>query len=267
MRSIRKHLLVLSIITLGACSSEAPPRPAVQATGAATVSADVVASHAAQFDGELAERPAGSQAELAAATYILAHLQQAGYVARLDAVPVEDLVRSTNVVTLAEDDSAPLVVVAYDTPSSGGDPRVAGGGAVGLFLELARAVAVAAPETSVSFAAVGAESATVTGGNLGSRRLARILQENGGDPKLVILLGDIGPSVESSVWRPEGPLRPTPTFGGDGEIITSAVVVPALLARAAEVFDQVAGDVVIVSGPPDAAARSIFELLGVGSSS
>jgi hypothetical protein len=119
------------------------------------VQADVVDDHAAQFDDSLDDRLAGSQQEFAAATYILGHLQTAGYVPLLDPVPVQDLVRSTNVVAEPPSGERPQVVVtvAYDTrPES----RPAGA-ALGLWLELARSLYARDREHAVEFVALGAE--------------------------------------------------------------------------------------------------------------
>jgi hypothetical protein len=114
----------------------------------------------------------------------------------LDAVPVEDTVRSSNVVALPPDGEPPEVVVAigYDTTD---EVRGFGRG-VGIFLELARALRVAEPEHSVEFVALGAEHTDVNGGQLGSRRLIRILKDAEVDPEVVQIVMKTGiPSFES----------------------------------------------------------------------
>ncbi len=139
--------------------------------------------HAQQFDEDLPDRRAGSEEEFAAATYITAHLQQAGYVVEFDAVPVANTVRSTNVLALPPSTNDPdhVVAVAYD----------AGGSAesIATFLEVARALRVAVPDHSVEFAALGAEWAEVEGGNLGTRRLIKLLNDRELDPEIVYLMG------------------------------------------------------------------------------
>jgi len=159
--------------------------PELRPSGPPTAEAEIALRHARELDEEVGARPAGSQEEQAASVYITAHLQRAGYVVFLDAVPVGNLVRSTNVVARPpSSDSAPIAVVAaYDTPAN--DAR--GGAAVGLLLELARALRVAAPDHGVQFVALGAEHAEVEGGLLGSRRLAQDLN----DEATVIVIGDV----------------------------------------------------------------------------
>ena len=182
-----------------ACTPAARTRPEVVPTGPAEVDLQTVASHAHQFDEELAHRTAGSQQEEVAAVYILGHLQQAGYVARLDAVPVADLVRSTNVIAVPPSGGDPRVVVAvaYDVGEDGDD----GGEEVGLFLELARAMRVADEDHSVEFVALGAQHATISGGHLGVRRLAQLLHEEGQEPFVVV----IGRTANGAPFHADGP--------------------------------------------------------------
>lgn len=169
--------------------------------GPPEVETDAVEEHAAQFDEDLAERPAGSQQEFAAATYLTGHLQRAGYEVRLESVPYKDTVRSTNVVALTPGGEDPTVVVtvAYDTTSS--SPPL--GQDLGVFLELARALRVEDPDHNVEFVALGAELTIENGGNLGSRSLARELQEL--DPK---------PPVITVMVLPDGGFR-SPGPAGD----------------------------------------------------
>lgn len=171
-----------------ACTPARRAAPLPVPTGPAAVRAEAVAEHAAFFGGAAAERPAGSAAELAASTYLLAHLQRAGYVVRLEPVPVADTLRSTDVEGRAPGGQARLLVaVPYDSGRAQATPQ-----ALGLFLELARAARVAAPGHRASFVALGAESSPEQGGLLGSRRLVRLLADANADP-FVVLLGAVGP--------------------------------------------------------------------------
>jgi hypothetical protein len=173
----------LLLLALVACGSSGDVRPLSSPTGPAEIEDAAVQLHAEQFDDDLPDRPAGSQQEFAAASYITAHLQSAGYLVKLDAVPVEDTVRSSNVVALPPDGDAPELVVAigYDTTE---DVRGFGRG-IGVFLELARALRVAVPEHPVEFVALGAEHTNINGGQLGSRRLIRLLRDAEVDPEIV----------------------------------------------------------------------------------
>lgn len=181
--------LLLSLLALGAACSTLPEgqKSTEPATGPPEVRADTVERHARQFDDEEPDRPAGSQGELAASVYIVAHLTDAGYVSRLDAVPVQDLVRSTNVVALppSGEQAEVVVVVAYDT----GNDSDTGGYSIGTWLEVARALRAIEPEHDVQFVALGAEHATVSGGDLGSRRLAQQLVDDGRTPHVIVVEG------------------------------------------------------------------------------
>lgn len=197
---------MLAALAASACTGEAPsPAPAAP-SGPPAVQPDAVARHAEQFS-ELGDRPAGSQAEQAASVYLLGHLQQAGYAVLLDAVPVGDLVRSTNVVALPPAGGEPGVVVVtpYDTgPGHPGDPHV-----LGLFLELARALRAAVPDHGAEFVALGADNAEAPESHLGSRRLARTLVEAGDSP-FVVVLEDENPCpgfAVSVAGRPPADLR------------------------------------------------------------
>ena len=175
-------------LLIASCSPAGDSIPEVEPTGPPAVQADVVERHAEQFDADVPERAAGSQEELAAATYLSGHLQLAGYVVFLDGVPVRDLVRSTNIVARAPSGDAPAVVVTapYDTS----DEFPSDGLALGLFLELARALRVSGGLHAVSFVALGAEYVDLGGGNLGSRRAAQALLDDDTHP-LVVSLGRI----------------------------------------------------------------------------
>jgi hypothetical protein len=177
---------------LGACSSDGAARPQSGPTGPPEVRLEVVRRHAEQFTDDVPQRRAGSQEELAAATYITGHLQQAGYVVLLDAVPVKDLVRSTNVVARPPSGADPKVVVAVPYGSSPASPDIPS--SLGMFLELARALRVQFPEHSVEFVALGAEFTDLSGGRLGSRRLAQQLLDEEHDP-IIVLLDEVSPEA------------------------------------------------------------------------
>ena len=237
-------MLLAGLAGTAACSGDEGERaPAVDADGPPRVRVEVVTRHAAQFDGgELESRPAGSQQELSAATYILGHLQQAGYGARLEAVPVENLVNSTDVLAVPPSGGAPatVVAVAYDT--------VAGsrgfGANIGLFLELARALKVAEPRHDVLFAALGAENTSLRGGGLGSQRLIGLLAEEGGEP-LVLTIEDVGggPAVcIDGSERIAGPPGCRPPPGGDP-------------------FAEAGLRYLLASGRPEPLGRALLDLL------
>ncbi|MBW3594653.1 MAG: hypothetical protein KY391_03665 [Actinobacteria bacterium] len=178
-----KKAFLLMLLALVSCTANETPRPLASPSGPPSIEPETVEAHAEQFAEELPERQAGSQQEFAAATYITAHLQQAGYVVEFDAVPVANTVRSTNVVGLppSTEDPEYVVVVAYDragTPAS-----------IAAFLELARALRAAVPNHSVEFVAVGAEATDVEGGSLGTRRLIKLLEDRELDPHVIELRG------------------------------------------------------------------------------
>lgn len=187
------------LVVTGACTGapeEAPPGEAPG--GPAEVQLEAVEEHAAQFDEDLPERPAGSQQEFAAATYITGHLQRAGYEVRLASVPYKDLVRSTNVVALPPggEPIEAVVTVLYDTAPS----MQPTGRDIGLFLELARAMRVEEPEHRIQFVALGAELTTENGGSLGSKTLAAELTDLEEKPPVIGLL-----EVGSGGFRAPGP--------------------------------------------------------------
>ena len=151
-------------------------------SGPPTIDYELVRQHALQFDVDVPSRPPGSQHELAAATYILGHLQLAGYGPTLAAVPVKDQVQSTNVVAFPASGEDPTVVVTVGYAHDGTSSEE--GSAIGLFLELARALNVADPDHTVGFVAVGA-------GEVGDSRLERFLEERDLDPEIIqIPIGD-----------------------------------------------------------------------------
>jgi hypothetical protein len=228
------------------------------AEGPAEVRAEVVEDHADQFDEDLVDRPAGSQQEFAAASYLTGHLQRAGYRVRLDSVPFRDTVRSTNVIALPPggDEPTAVVVVPYDsTPSA---PEL--GPDLGLFLELARALRVAKPDHSVQFVALGAELTAEGGGNLGSRALAGELADIEGPPPVVSLM-----IVPGGGFRAPGP-------AGDAlnEIAMdldlpharplSVPIAPAHL-RATEIFEEAGIPHAIAAGGIEEIARVLLDYL------
>ncbi|MDQ4096211.1 MAG: hypothetical protein M3174_08415 [Actinomycetota bacterium] len=175
-------LLTLVVIGQVACQGSTSRPSEVGPTGPPDVRTEVIADHAQQLDEELADRPAGSQLEQAASQYVLGHLQLAGYFVQLDAVPVANLVESTNLVALPPSGEEPetVVAVAYDAQETD-----EGGEAVGVFLELARALYAAHPDHRVEFVALGAEN---TAEHLGSRRLAQQLRDEERSPRVVTLV-------------------------------------------------------------------------------
>lgn len=171
---------------MSACGSAEPPKTEVAPVqGPPQIVLKTVEQHARQFDDDVPVREAGTQQELAAATYLTGHLQQAGYTVRLESVPVGDLVRSTDVAALPPSGGAPraVVVVPYDTapdlPPQGED--------LGVFLELARALRVHQRAHAVEFVALGAELTDRDGGSLGTRRLVRLLVEAEQAPPVIVI--------------------------------------------------------------------------------
>lgn len=241
-----KRLLFVALVMASACipSSDRPSAdPSV--VGPPSIRADVVAKHAEQFDRDIGDRPAGSQEEFAAASYITGHLQQAGYVMRLDAVPVADTVRSTNVIALPPSEPPRYVVaIAYDTePGS----EAGFGTGLGMWLELARALKVRQPEHSVSFVAVGAERSDVNQGSLGSRRLTQFLLDEDLDPTIVAVMkiGDSGSFV---------------VFGDDPGICMDAGCDHGE-ARGTTAYERAGFEYVAVAGDPNALGAALLEFL------
>ncbi len=218
------------------------------APGPPTVEVDVIDRHAAEFADEVPRRPAGSQQEQIAATYILGHLQQAGYPARLDGVPVGDLVRSTNVIAVPRGGAEPryLVAVAYDTPEDESVSAVS----IGVFLEVARALSVVGGDRPVEFVALGAEFAEPSEGHLGSRAMARLLTGDGFEPQIIYL----SPELSGDALSSQGPLSEDLQAGAGVTGDTQA-------AGAAEVFEEAGFEVTVVDGAPEVVARRLVEFL------
>lgn len=250
----RGSIVVIAGLLLGACSTSGDAVPDVDATGPPMIQADVVETHAEQFDTDVPIRPAGSQEELAAATYISGHLQLAGYVVFLDGVPFKDLVRSTNVVARAPSGEAPevVVMVPYDTT----EDFKSDGLALGLFLELARALRVAEGNHGVSFTALGAEHVALGQGNLGSRRAAQELLDDEADPLIVSLDRIVeGACVEVSA----SPGSEVP-FGAN----VDCDPLPATPSEP-DVFAEAGFDHVTISGDPVAVGDILLDFLSSGS--
>ena len=216
---------------------------------------EVVRRHARQFDDELAMRRAGSQQEFAAGAYIVAHLQQAGYTTRLDAVPVENLIRSTNVVALPPSGGVPHAVVAvgYDAPQDGAP----NGEAVGVFLEVARAFKLLHPQHEVEFVALGAENTQLRGGHLGAEKLAATVVDF--EPEPLVIMLPAGGGGEFSI-----------TATGDHELLRRAeqLGIPARPlpdARAVEVFGRPLA-AMFFSGDPGTAGALLMKFLGAAPS-
>jgi hypothetical protein len=211
-----------------------------------------VAAHAAQFDDKLPSRPAGSQEEEIASSYLLAHMQTAGYLVRLDGVPVKDQVRSTNVLGAPPDGRPPTIVlaVAYDTPPGGGSD----GALLGLWLELARALNVKDPGHSVEFAALGADHAELPGAPLGERRLAQLLSDQQLTPEIVQIVSTDGP-VSAAGPLAEEILKLVPrgvTAGNVPGVCSEAACDPLRAAGLAHTY---------VSGPPGVLAPILLRYL------
>ncbi|MDQ3952330.1 MAG: M28 family peptidase [Actinomycetota bacterium] len=240
----RRILVPLALLAGFAACSTIPEgqRSTKPASGPPRVREATVQSHARQFDEEEPERLAGSQEELAASAYVVAHLTEAGYVSRLDAVPVADLVRSTNVVALPPGgaESAAIVVVAYDS-APGATPN---GLAIGVWLEIARALRAIEPDHSIQFVALGAEHTPVEGGRLGSRRLARQLTDEGASPQMLVVAG-VGEGPELSV------------SGSSAAALEQAAArlglesAAAPVTGAAEVFAEAGFDTTVIGGAPE----------------
>ena len=248
-----RALLLASLAVITACSTlpegQRSTRPAA---GPPEVELETVERHARQFDEEEPERPAGSQEEFAASAYIVAHLTEAGYVSRLDAVPVQDLVRSTNVVALPPGGAEPGVVVVTGYDSAPASPPV--GLALGTWLEVARALRAIEPDHSVQFVALGAEHAEVEGGNLGSRRLAQQLANEGRRPH-VIVVDAIGDRPFSATGAASADLAEEARArgGGGGDIAPGS--------RVGDVFTAAGFDTTVVSGPPETVGPALLAYL------
>lgn len=244
--SVRAIIVSLVVIaTCSACSGASNRAPEAQPSGPAQIQLDVVEEHARQFDEDLALRVAGSQQEFAASAYILAHLQRAGYVARLEPVPVSDLVRSTDVIAVRPGDEQPTVVVgvAYDN-APGAAPS---GASLGLFLELARSLVIAQPQHSTWFVALGAQSTALQGGSLGTKALARLLSEEETAPLIVL----IGPASNAIVIGGSASEELSDYAMTVGAIAQFDHAPPVLPRRTERLFGRDDVRYATVEGPPD----------------
>ena len=239
LKKLRSTWAFAAVILVGsACGGPTSQPSEVDPTGPPEVRPEVVRDHAEQFDEEMDHRQAGSQLEQAASQYVLGHLQQAGYFVRLDAVPVEDLVESTNLVALppSGEDAGTIVTVAYDAVEDDSS-----GATVGAFLELARALYAAHPDHRVQFVALGAEASD---DHLGSRRLAQQLREEGSSVDVVSIV-------------PGGPeLGAVGSLAADFETAARSAGVavggpPPLENYGVDVFSRAGFDSLIVGGPPE----------------
>lgn len=239
---LRAAAIAGQVLLLCACGSDGTPAQDVDPIGPPRVDLEVVEDHAREFRDELRGRVAGSQQEQAASVYILGHLQQAGYVVLLDAVPVANLVRSTNVIARPPGggDAGIVVIVPYDASGRAGEER-----AVALFLELARALRARAPEHAVQFVALGAEHAAAGGGRLGSRRLAQELLDEEADP-FIVRIGSVT-RMGRVVARGPGAARIS-----DAEVES---------AEGDPVFTRAGFDHAVVSGPADELGSTLLDFL------
>ena len=194
-------MALLCVMATACTASGGGPAAHPSPFGEPSVDESVVEQHAQQFTGGKNSRPAGSQEEFAAAAYITGHLQKAGYIIRLDPVPVSDTVRSTNVIALPPSGAEPKVVVITGY-TRGTAVWLGDGPSIGLFLELARALNVADPKHSVEFVALGGEGADAPGTYLGSLRLVESMVEDDIHPK-VIELWHVEPGADA--WYAKGP--------------------------------------------------------------
>jgi len=244
-------LVGLTIMLIG-CSTTTPSRDSdVEPPGPPDVRPEAIEQHATQFADELPERPPGGNEEQVAASYILGFLQQAGYPGRLDGVPVADLVRSTNVIGTPPRGAKPeyLVAVPFGTPPN----EALDAHSIGVFLEVARALAVRESGHAVEFVALGAEFAEQEAGTLGSRAMASLLHEESLDPQIIYL----SPELSGDSFYAEGPLasefEPASSAG-------SAPLHDAALAAAAAYRNE-GFEVTMIDGDPEEVAAALLEFL------
>jgi hypothetical protein len=242
---------IVCCLALGACTDDKDASPGPVASGGPEVSMALVDKHAAEFDAEVPARYPGSDEEFAAASYILGHLQLAGYGTFLDAVPVEDLVRSTSVVAFpSSGDPSKLVVVDYGIAPG----RQVDTTSIGLFLELARAIQVAEPDHSVGFVALGAAAAADDEISLGARRLARFLEERDLEPTIVQLEVSSGGS-------------PFKAYGAFADVINcpsgacGAVTLEGAFTPNSVLWDEAGLDLTIIRGAAAEAAPALLSWL------
>ena len=144
-------------------------------------------------------------------------------------------------------------MVPYDTT----EDFPTDGLALGLFLELARALRVAEGNHGVSFTALGAEHAALGQGNLGSRRAAQELLDGESEPMIVSLSRIVkGACVEVSA-----------SPGSEDVALGANVDCDPLPATSSEpdVFAEAGFDHVTISGDPIAVGVVLFDFLSSGS--
>lgn len=244
-----KKTLLLALLALVSCTANETPRPAARPSGPPAIDADAIEAHARQFADELPDRLAGSQQEFAAATYITAHLQQAGYVVEFDSIPVENTVRSTNVVALPPSTKDPLYLVASSYDGSGPTPSV------GVFLELARALRASVPEHSVEFVALGAEESDIPDAPLGTRRMIKLLQDRELTPK-VIFLTNSPPPGEFKAYGADAEKLNALAYGNDAVLTQELMISPG-----SDLFAEAGFDTTLVAGDPARIGQILLRFL------
>ena len=252
-----KKTLLLALLALVSCTANETPRPAASPSGPPAIEADAIDAHARQFADELPDRVAGSQEEFATTTYVTAHLQRAGYVVEFDSVPVENTVRSTNVVALPPSTEDPLYLVATAYDGSGPAPSV------GVFLELARALRASVPEHSVEFAALGAEESDVPDGPLGTRRMIKLLQDRELDPR-VIYLTNPQPSTGARFFKAFGSeADDLNRLASDGGGVTDELSEQGsdLTTPGSDLFAEAGFDTTLVAGEPGRVGQILLRFL------
>lgn len=244
-------LIVLSFLVLGCSPAPSPQSTSAEPPGPPDARPEAIERHATQFADELPERPPGGNEEQVAASYILGFLQQAGYPGRLDGVPVADLVRSTNVIGTPPRGAAPeyLVAVPYGTPPN----DALDAHSIGVFLEVARALAVRESDHAVEFVALGAEFAEQEAGTLGSRAMASLLREESLEPEIIYL----SPKLSSDSFYAEGPLA------SEFEPASSAGTtrLPEVALAAAAAYRNEGFEVTVIDGDPEEVAAALLEFL------
>jgi hypothetical protein len=248
--------LACGALGLTSCTRHVEPGEPGRATGPPEVRPAAVFALGAQLDRRFDPRPAGSQRELLTASYLVAHMAKVGYTVRLDSVPVANDVASANVQALPPglgDHPSVVVTAAYDTPRSGSRT----GATLGLWLELGRALLVAGVHDD-ELVALGADHAGVGEGQLGSRRLAKVLLDDGADP-LIVTIGDIGraPFFSARGYRAETLERIARRSG----IEVRPGVIPGPSPRHPDVMAEAGFHHVTVAGGAAQVGRVLLDLL------
>lgn len=240
-----------SIVLLGCTGAPRSEDPLPDAPGPPDPRPEAIERHATRFADELPERPPGSNEEQVAASYILGFLQQAGYPARLDGVPVADLVRSTNVIGTPPGGADPeyLVAVPYGTPPN----EALDAHSLGVFLEVARSLSVRDLGHQVEFVALGAEFAEQEKGTLGSVAMASLLREESFEPQIIYL----SPVMSGDASYAAGPLARE--FEPDA--VSSEPPVDQVAEAAADAYRNEGYDVTIVNGDPVEVAGTLTAFL------